>query len=70
MLSLWNMRSDDTLTAEKGSLKANGRLENRGRSSRAMVNTQWRCGHDELKGHGEVVRVRLYMLPQVGQKLE
>lgn len=70
LLSLWNMRVTTLLTAEKRQFKRERSLKKRGRSSRAMVNTQWRCWTLMILKDIEVVLSMEYMLPQVGQNME
>ena len=58
------------LTAEKRQCRRDRSFKKRGRSSLAMVKTQWRWGTSMILKDIEVVLWMEYMLPQVGQNRE
>ena len=68
LFTLWNIRMITLRTAEKRQFRSERSLRKKGRSSSAIVKTQWRwCALISLKDMA-VVRSIEYMLPQVGQK--
>ena len=70
LLSLWNIRETTLLTEEKRQFKRERSDKNKGRSSLAIVKTQWRCWTLMILKDIEVVLSMAYMLPQEGQKRE
>lgn len=70
LFCLWNIRETTLLTEEKRQLSRERSLRKKGRSSRAIVKTRWRCWTSIILKDMEVVLSMEYMLPQEGQKRE
>ena len=61
---------NNTVDGREKAVKEGTVFQKRGRSSSAIVKTQWRCVTSIILKDMEVVLSMAYMLPQVGQKRE